>query len=144
MQDLVTVRIPRIDRGGTDFSRLPGMVAKISGHDGEKFFRILTVNGTLNDAYRVSDLEPYVGVVDVNLADFNKKMITLREAAMLQAARTTSAEVVNAICNCQGMFVNGGRVNAVNLAKNVRPIVIPSKKMVRKKSVKTVKFFNLN
>ena len=85
------------------------MVAKISGHDGEKFFRILTVNGTLNDAYKISDVESYVGVVDVKINDLNVKMISLRKAAMLQAARTTSTEVINPICNCQGMCINDVR-----------------------------------
>jgi len=132
LQDLVTVRIPRIDRGGTDFPRLPGMVAKISGHDGEKFFRILTVNGTLNDAYRVSDLEPYVGVVDVNINDLNVKMISLREAAMLQAARTTSTEVINAICNCQGMCINDGRCKCHKLGKKCTSHCHTKKKGVKK------------
>ncbi len=105
----MSVKIPRIDRGGTDLPRLPEILVKIIEHEGEKFFRLLTVNGTLNDAYRVMDLEPYFGLVDVKVADFNKKMITLREAEMLQEARTTSTEIVNAICNCQELRINDGR-----------------------------------
>jgi hypothetical protein len=106
VKDLVTVRIPRIDRGGTDFQRLPGMVIKVSDRQ-EQFYYVLTQPGLLADCYRASDLEPYCGLV--NLSDFDEKKdvkeyktISLREAASIQSASIGSAEVVNTICNCAG------------------------------------------
>ena len=104
----MSVKIPRIDRGGVDFPHLAKMVLKVSRH-GEKFFGILTVYGTLNDNLIVEYLEPYVGVVTVNPGDYGKKMVSLREAAQMQAARTSSIWVVNTICNCKGVCTNDGR-----------------------------------
>ena len=66
LNDIVSVKIPRIDRTGTDFLRLPGILCKISSENAD-FYRILTPGGILADKYHVSDLEPYSGVVDVIL-----------------------------------------------------------------------------
>ena len=110
------MKIPRIDRGGVDFSRLAGMVVDISAH-GDKFMRILTIFGTLKDAYRVEDLEPYVGLVNVDPADYNKNVVSLREAAQLQARRTSSIEVVNAVCNCNGKCLDDGRCKCFKVGK---------------------------
>jgi ribosomal protein L21E len=44
----VTVKIPRIDRGGTEFPRLPGMVSKVCGANKE-FYQIVTIYGILNE-----------------------------------------------------------------------------------------------
>jgi len=106
--DLVTVK--RIDRAGTDFNRLPGMVCKVSDHQ-EKFYRILTFYGILADKYRASDLEPYCGVVSVVLDDYQNKYkeISLSEAAKLKSATTGSIETVNTICNC-GTICKGDNV----------------------------------
>jgi hypothetical protein len=43
VKDLVTVGIPRIDRGGTDFQRLPGMVIKVSDRQ-EQFYYVVILN----------------------------------------------------------------------------------------------------
>ena len=101
IMDVVTVKIPRIDRGGTDFNRLPGVICKMSDHQ-EKFYQVLTPSGILADRYRASDLEPYCGIVNVSLENYQKryKVISLREAAILQSASTGSIEEVDAICNC--------------------------------------------
>lgn len=101
VNDLVTVKIPRIDRGGTDFCRLPGKICKVSG-DLDKFYRVLTSFGILADCYRASDLETYCGVVGVDIIDYESKykIISLTEAAKLQSASTGSIEEVNSICNC--------------------------------------------
>ena len=53
-KDLVTVRIPRIDRAGTDFKRLPGTVVCIRAY-GEEMYHILISHGTLKDWYRASE-----------------------------------------------------------------------------------------
>ena len=51
-KDLVSVHIPRIDRGGTDFKILPGMVSKVSEYK-TKWLKILTPFGLLNEKFRV-------------------------------------------------------------------------------------------
>ena len=91
VKDLVSVHIPRIDRGGTDFKRLPGMISKVSGYK-TKWFTILTPFGILNDKFRV-DLESYYGVVDVNLEQLTSyKPISLKAAAALHASNSGSID----------------------------------------------------
>ena len=58
VSEKVSVKIPRIDRGGVDFPRLPGVASKVYEHQ-EKFYEILTEYGILNDKYRASDLYFY-------------------------------------------------------------------------------------
>ena len=83
---MVSVLIPRIDRSGVDFRRLPGMICSISDHSGEIFYRVLTAYGILNDGYRVSDLEPYCGIVDVAVHEEANvqisRFLTVRSHAM--------------------------------------------------------------
>ena len=109
LKDLVSVRIPRIDRGGTDFKRMPGMTCKVAKHQ-EKFWSILTQYGALNDKVRTSDLEPYYSIVDVNFEEFSKaKPFSLKEAATLQSSNTGSVDTVNVICNCGTICLKDGR-----------------------------------
>ncbi len=106
--DRVSVKIPREDRGSVDFTRLPGVVGKVTEHK-EIFYTILTVFGTLNDNYRACDLEPYSGIVDVDLEELDVQKISLHTAANLQAVRTGSLEDVRAVCNCTGKCSNDKR-----------------------------------
>jgi len=105
VEHLVTVKIPRIDRASTDFRRMPALVCKVTTHgdksNGDRMHHLLTAYGTLNDHYRTGDLEPLVGgVVDAVKEDYLKRMISMTEAARLQAACTGSLEAVKAMCNC--------------------------------------------
>ena len=99
--DNVTVKIPRIDRSGTDLKRLPGKVCIVSDHK-QKFYHILTQYGILNDKYCESDLEPYSGLVDVHLNDYENtyKPISLTTASSIQSSNTGSKENVITKCNC--------------------------------------------
>ena len=106
--------IPRIDRGGTDFSRFPGVICKVSEHGGDVKHQILTIHGILNDQYRTSDLESYSGVLDVNLEDFEimydeYPRIGLTECAKLASAAKGSVEDVRAVCNCAGICKGDNR-----------------------------------
>ena len=96
LKDLVSVLIPRIDRSGVDFQRFPGIICSISNHNGEIFYKILTVYGILNDSYRVSDLEPFFGLVEVDLENYESKYqkISLTAAAEVHSARLGSLIVV--------------------------------------------------
>ena len=97
---MVTVRIPRIDRAGSDFRRMPGIVCQIKTH-GDRLHHLITEYGTLNDWYRTGDLEPLVGgVIKASVEDYNSRMVSMTEAAKLQAACTGSLEAVKAMCNC--------------------------------------------
>ena len=71
VSDKVSVKIPRIDRGGVDFPRLLGVVSKVYEHQ-EKFYEILTEYGILNDKYRASDLEAFSGIVNIDLIEYEK------------------------------------------------------------------------
>ena len=98
--DLVTIRIPNIDRAATNFKRLPGKIAKVKVYNGQ-MHRLMTQYGTLSDWYGADDLEKLLaGNVDVNLDDYGKHLISLTEAAKLQAANTGSLEAVKTLCNC--------------------------------------------
>jgi hypothetical protein len=116
VKDNVSVSIPRIDRGGTDLRRLPGKIVKVSTGV-NRFYTVLTVWGILNDKYRGTSLEPFSGIIDVEVEDEqgnsiyeNKyKTISLTEAAKLQNAGTGSLEVVNVICNCGTVCYGDGR-----------------------------------
>ena len=114
--DRVTVKIPRIDRGSADLTRLPGVIGKVSEHK-ETFYTVLTSFGTLQDSYRASDLEPYSGLVSVNINDLYSKMIALHTAANLQAVRTGSVEEVNAVCNCTGKCSDDKRCSCFKINK---------------------------
>jgi hypothetical protein len=94
--DRVTAKIPRIYRGNAALTRLTGVIGKDSEHK-EIFYTVLTSFGTLQDSYRASDLEPYSGLVSVNINDLYSKMIALHTAANLQAVRTGCVEEVNAV-----------------------------------------------
>jgi hypothetical protein len=114
LNDNVSVSIPRIDRGGTDLRRLPGKVIKIS--EGlNKFYTVLTVWGILKDIYRSTRLEPFSGIVEVNLED--SREISLNEAAKLQNASTGSLETVNVICNCGTKCKDDGRCKCAKANK---------------------------
>ena len=107
--DNVSVKIPRIDRGGHNFSRISGTVCKVSTHK-EAFYYVLTVYGVLADKYRASDLEPFSGIVGVDIKNYeSSKEISLREAALLQGSNTGSIEKANVTCNCIGVCFEDGR-----------------------------------
>ena len=116
---MVSVLIPRIDRSGVYFGRLPGMICSISDHSGETFYRVLTAYGILNDGYRVSDLEPYCGIVNVEYDDYEKKYatISLTAAAEVHSARLGSVELVNTICNCNGICKTDNRCKCFKIGK---------------------------
>ena len=93
--DLVSILIPRIDRGGSDMPRLPCQIVKING----EFYQLLTKYGLLNDHYMVSDLEPYNGLVMFDKTMTNK--LSLREASKLAANRLKDLKAIELSCNCK-------------------------------------------
>jgi hypothetical protein len=102
--DLVSVKIPRIDRAGTIFKRLEAMVGSITSHQSERQHRLLTEYGTLNDTYRTGDLEPMLGCAlrsKVNIDQLNVRMVSMTEAAALQATTIGSLVAVNTLCQCK-------------------------------------------
>ena len=61
--DKISVRIPRIDRGGTDLPRLPGIIRRKANN----FYEITTDNGILQDCLRACDLELYHGSLNIDI-----------------------------------------------------------------------------
>jgi hypothetical protein len=108
--DNITVKIPRIDRAGTAFPRLPGKVYKISQYR-QKFYHIITQWGILKDKYRACDLEPYSGLINnVNIENIEKtNTLSLTEAARLQGVQTGQQESIVKVCNCTGVCKGDGR-----------------------------------
>ena len=84
----------------------------------EKFYEILTEYGILK--YRASDLEAFSGIVNVDLIEYeNGKYteISLNTAAGIQNARTRSVEIVNSICNGQGLCKSDNRCKCFKIGK---------------------------
>ena len=88
--NLVSVRIPKIDRARTDIRRLPCIVVQKTGKK-HIFYRLRCVHGVLKSCYQESDLELYPSG-DSSSNDSSLKVdgwkeenrITLREASMRQ------------------------------------------------------------
>jgi hypothetical protein len=93
IDDCVSVQIPRIDRGGTDLPRIPGIVVKVSTHK-ETFYQVKTQYGILNDMLRASDLEMYYGVIDVaNVTNMVALTTTAQLASNRDMARRYSGQM---------------------------------------------------
>ena len=75
VSDSVSVLIPRIDRGGSDLPRIPGVICRISG----EFYEICTKFGKLNDCLRADELEKYHGTLDFDYKTVTNK-VSMREA----------------------------------------------------------------
>lgn len=133
-----SVSIPRIDRSGVDFSRMAVMVVRISTH-GQKFFELLMAFGSLNGNYRVKDLGPFHGILNVEVKDAVKIKIRLREAAMLRIARSSRLEVLRNICQCNGKCTNDMRCNFFKERKRYSNYfhdkVVENKIKVKKKKI---------
>ena len=90
--------------------------------------------------YRASDLEAFSGIVNVDLIEYkNGKYteISLKTAAGVQNARTGSVEIVNSICNCQGLCKSDNRRKCFKIGKKCTSHCHLKTKL--KKNVKTVK-----
>ena len=90
--DTVSIFVPRIDRSGTDFSRIPGVITKVSGHK-DINYQIGTEHGILKVCSQGGDLQHYNGTVEVDHA----KTISLRRAALL----TNGNRFTQGKCNCK-------------------------------------------
>ena len=70
---------------------------------------------------RAGDLDPYSGVVAVNLDDYSSKYkyIGLREAATLFSKNTLGNDqgIVSSICNCNGKCMNDKRCSCFKANK---------------------------
>ena len=77
--DLVTIRVPKIDRSSTDQPRLVTKVASTRGKDGNVWYKLKCKFGLLQGWYRTGELMPYGEIC--NIAFDNEALISLREAA---------------------------------------------------------------
>lgn len=80
---LVSVLIPRIDRGSSGLPRLPGVIGRVS----REFYEVVCEYGILNDCLRACDLEMYHGPISFDYETIKNK-ISLREAAKKTNRRT--------------------------------------------------------
>ena len=99
-KDPVSIAIPRIDRGGTDLRRIPGVVTRIAKHNNVEFYEITTAYGILNDCLRASALEDYAGVIDFDPNTIKNK-IALTSAAQLAGNRDRHIKQIQVSCNCK-------------------------------------------
>ena len=101
MGDAVSVLIPRIDRGGSDLPRIPGIIVRKS----HEHYEIITQYGVLNDCLLASELEDYNGLINFDPKAITNK-ISLREAARLAGNREKDLRLIELKCNCNGKCVN--------------------------------------
>ena len=76
--DLVTIRVPKIDRSSTDQPRLVTKVASTRGEDGNVWYKLKCKFGLLQGWYRIGELMPYGEIC--NIAFDNEALISMREA----------------------------------------------------------------
>ena len=96
--DIVSVLVPKIDRFGTELSRLPGKIISISGST-DYFYEIATSFGILDVKLRGGDLMPFHGSLVVK----QDKKISLREAHRLFCDRPKNrVDVSKIFCKCSG------------------------------------------
>ena len=121
----VTVLIPSIDRSKSDLPRLPCVVSRLCGHK-QIFYELVCEHGILADCYRACDLDPYSGIVKVDLKKINEmKKVSLRVAAAAarlaqrgESASTEHAQAdanrfkeTNIVCHCNGPCFDNRRCN---------------------------------
>lgn len=109
--DKVSVLIPRIDRGGSDLPRLPGIIRRVS-NEGE-FYEIVTEHGILKDCLRACDLEMYYGLLSFELSAITNK-ISLREASKKTNKRDRDLTEIEISCQCNGTC-SGGKCKCFSL-----------------------------
>lgn len=81
--NIVSVRIPRIDRTSTDLYRAPCIVVEVLGKE-YLLYRLRCCYGVLKTCYGEGDLECYDGMLPLEVNGWkNDKVISLREAAQL-------------------------------------------------------------
>ena len=93
--DLVTVRVPKIDRSSTDQPRLVAKVVKTRGTV-DKWYQLQCKFGILDGWYRTGELMPYGGICSISFDNDTK--VTLREAAR----KENSNMIQRKKCMCQG------------------------------------------
>lgn len=94
--DVVSLRIPRIDRAATDLHRLPCVVRERLGKK-HFLYRLQCEHGILNTCYPGGDLEAHTG--NVNLTSNSTEKLSLREAA--KKANPCNTYYGNS-CTCKG------------------------------------------
>ena len=96
--DIVSVRIPRVDRAATDLHRLPCVVVKRLVT--KRFlYRLQCEHGVLNNCYPGGELEAHTGSVIITTNWKSASRVSLREAAK----RTTPLNsYYGTFCSCKG------------------------------------------
>jgi hypothetical protein len=97
--NVVSVKIPSIDHGGTELRRLACVVSEVKH---EKY--VLTCeSGVLEDLYRADELELYHGLIEFDYSKITNK-ISLRSAAIAAAGgkRSKPIDEIEVDCDCKG------------------------------------------
>lgn len=97
VNDRVSLQVLKIDRFGTDMSRLPCLVVARSGTR-DIFYGLATQFGVLDTKFRAGDLMPYHG----ELISDNQKSISVREAHRRFCEREKSKDISRISCKCGG------------------------------------------
>ena len=92
--DTITVTVPKLDRSGTDFPRLPCIVQEVHG-DKRKTYTFGISFGVLLNKFSDRDLQDYSGEVEANTS----RSISLREAAKLSRPEN---RFCRKRCSCKG------------------------------------------
>ncbi|CAF0949887.1 unnamed protein product [Brachionus calyciflorus] len=95
--DCVSLKIPSIDVGGSELSRLPCIVKEMI-HDK---YQLVCEYGIIESHLRIEELELYSGLLEFEV-DKVTEMISIRAAAALAGNRTKAIKEIEVECDCTG------------------------------------------
>ena len=98
VDDIISVLIPKVDSGHTDFPRLVGKILSVNNQHASSHpsYEIVCEYGVLDKRYYAKDLELYMGTIKIHNAILNTQ-ISLRAAA---SKTSDHKEPVNISCKC--------------------------------------------
>ena len=97
--DCVSVRVPRIDRAGTDSLRLPCVVVE---EHAQGLYRLRSCSGVLDNCYRAGDLDGFKGDLTVAVDGWvEAPRVSLREAARV-FNNPLPSRLPGVLCSCKG------------------------------------------
>ena len=96
MNDKVCLRVPKLDKFGTELSRLPCKIIEKFGKVNINY-KLATSYGIINASFRAVDLMPYHGLLEIN----TERKLPVREAFRLFSERDRSKIDISKIsCKC--------------------------------------------
>ena len=103
--DHVSVKKDKIDKGSSELSRVPCVIIR----EAHNKFELLTEFGILDNMRRADDLEPYNGLIELDVDELKEKgeFVSLRTVAINLGNRNKAINQIEIECNCTGKCKDG-------------------------------------